>query len=226
MVTAVTKATEEGRVAATQVLKEGPTATPKKVPGTPGAPTPTPKPTKDKRSFLQDLILKSSPKLVGAAGAAAGAIGSGALTVGVGLLKVMTFLAILTIGGVGAYKAWQMWFGDNALFAKQRVDELRASQFNALKRLRALSFKDETKGKEKTDNLINVISNAYASTEALGGETLTREQFFKAFSDLTTMEAFVNAYLLEQDEISADLQIKNGFLEAITALEDLADKNS
>jgi hypothetical protein len=180
-----------------------------------------------KDSLMSKLILKNSGLLLTAAGTAGvGLAGAGialAGTIATGLLTILSFVAVAGLLGGGAVLAWNLWYAENPLVAKKKIQDLRNAQADAVRKLGVLKFREGSAGKEKTELLIGAITASSESIIPLNDvDTLTQEQFDKAMEDLSAMELAVDDYVDSQELTARDLESRLGWDEAIKSLEYLS----
>lgn len=181
-----------------------------------------PKGKSAKNSFFQELVLKNSSKLISGAGfMAAKTFGLGA-SLAVGTLKFVTFSALfaVSIGGVGAAILWLNWASDNEEELFDAIRKMEASHNESLSSLKALKFKSNSYGGNKTKELILSIERSLGGLERLRGN-LTSETLLDAAEKLDDLGLLLVEYVDDQSEIYKDLDDVTGFEGAIANLRDL-----
>lgn len=173
---------------------------------------------KDKESLLHKLILKNSPYVLkgaaGLAGSALGVMGSGAL----GLLK---FTVIAGLIGGSAYLAWKYFFKSHP-DVQAAIKQTMQNQEDLISKLRALKFKPNSAGQQKTNDLLSKLTTSIRYISGLTDvDKLTAEQYNQIMSDLDALDSEVDSYLASKDQIAKDLENPNDINTVVQPLNDL-----
>ncbi len=166
-----------------------------------------------KESFLQKLILKNSGDLFEKGSGLFGMAASG----GVYLLKFAALATLIT----GAYLLWKSWYASEPTAQKQVDDSVRA-QYQAIGRLKALTFQAGSDGEAKTQDLIVKLSDSAQKLNSLKSQQFTNEEYMEAMQSLDATDEGIKDYLESEELIKNSLTNPEALPSAISSLKQVA----
>lgn len=226
---ALAKASSDGaQTAAKDTAQAAAKDTADSIPGKAIAPDQTTVPGKTSIERLKELVTTHKPDVVngakslgrGAAGIAGSAMGAATGTFG---LKLLGFAAITGLG-VGSLLAWRRWSTKNQIISTENIKSLKVAQYDSIRNLRTLSFKNGSKGDQLNRQLLEALEASFRTLGSLESEGLSKMQFDQAMMDLDRVALLANNFISSKDSIKDDLN--EGSLDsAILSLSKMMDKS-